>query len=94
MPGATNDWCVNVGNGMLNEVVFIDIKKDSHTVVLFGMVIGKTLSTKIQKLQNRAVGVITRSSYDTNASDLLNAWHLGTIWIRRKKQKAHLMFKY
>ena len=36
--------------------------------------LGETLSTKIQKLQNRAVRVITRSSYDTNASVLLNGF--------------------
>ena len=35
--------------------------------------LGETLSTKIQKLQSRAVRVITKSSYDTNASVLLNA---------------------
>ena len=47
--------------------------------------LGETLSMKIQKLQNRAVRVITRSSYDTNASDLLNALHLDNLNIRRRK---------
>ena len=41
--------------------------------------LGETLSTKIQKLQNRAVRVITRSSYDTNASVLLNALQLDNL---------------
>ena len=34
---------------------------------------GETLSTKIQKLQNRAVRVITRSPYDASASPLLDS---------------------
>ncbi len=33
--------------------------------------LGETLSTKLQKLQNRAARVIMRSSYDTDASVLL-----------------------
>ena len=48
---------------------------------------------KIQKLQNRAVRVITRSSYDTNASDLLNVLFLDNLYIRRRKLKGQLMFK-
>ena len=55
--------------------------------------LGETLSMKIQKLQNRAVRVITRSSYETNASDLLNVLHLDNLYIRRRKLKAQLMFK-
>ena len=55
--------------------------------------LGETLSMKIQKPQNRAVRVITRSSYDTNASDLLNAKHLDNLCIRRGKLKVQLMFK-
>ena len=55
--------------------------------------LGETLSTKLQKLQNRAVRVITRSSYDTNASDLLNVLHLDNLYIRRRKLKAQLIFK-
>ena len=47
--------------------------------------LGETLSTKIQKLQNRAVRVITRSSYDTNASVLLNALQLDNLYVRRRK---------
>ena len=55
--------------------------------------LGETLSTKIQKLQNRAVRVITKSSYDTNASVLLNALQLDNLYVRRRKLKAQLMFK-
>ena len=55
--------------------------------------LGETLSMKIQKLQNRAVRVITRSSYDSNASDLLNVLHLDNLYIRRRKLKAQLTFK-
>ena len=49
--------------------------------------------TKIQKLQNRAVRVITRLSYDTNSSVLLNALQLDNLYVRRRKLKAQLMFK-
>ena len=55
--------------------------------------LGETLNTKIQKLQNRAVRVITKSSYDTNASVLLNALQLDNLYVRRRKLKARLMFK-
>ena len=54
---------------------------------------GETLSNKIQKLQNRAVRVITRSHYDTSASSLLNNLHLDNLCLRRKKIKAGIMFK-
>ncbi len=55
--------------------------------------LGETLSSKLQKLQNRAVRVITRSSYDTNAAVLLDTLHLDNLSLRRKKFKAGLMFK-
>ena len=55
--------------------------------------LGETLSSKLQKLQNRAVRVITRSSYDTNAAVLLDNLHLDNLSLRRKKFKAGLMFK-
>ena len=42
--------------------------------------LGEMLSSKLQKLQNRAVRVITRSSYDTNATVLLDTLHLDS-WI-------------
>ena len=52
-----------------------------------------TLSDKLQKLQNRAARVITRSSYDTSASILLNRLNWDHLSTRRKKLKATLMFK-
>ena len=52
-----------------------------------------TLSDKLQKLQNRAARVITRSSYDTTASILLNRLNWDNLSTRRKKLKATLMFK-
>jgi hypothetical protein len=54
---------------------------------------GETLSNKIQKLQKRVVGVITRSHYDASASSLLNNLHLDNLCLRRKKIKAGIMFK-
>ena len=55
--------------------------------------IGETFSTKIQKRQNRAVRFITKSSYDTNASVLLNTLQLDNLYVRRRKLKAQLMLK-
>ena len=52
-----------------------------------------TLSDKLQKLQNRAARVITRSSYDTSTSFLLKRLHWDDLFTRRKKLKATLMFK-
>ena len=52
-----------------------------------------TLSDKLQKLQNRAARVITRSSYDTSTSFLLKRLHWDDLSTRRKKLKATLMFK-
>ena len=55
--------------------------------------LGSTLATKLQKLQNRAARVITRSSYDADAGALLALLQLDNLSIRRKKIKAQLMFK-
>ena len=52
-----------------------------------------TLSDKLQKLQNRAARVITRSSYDTSTSILLNRLNWDNLSTRRKKLKATLMLK-
>ena len=53
------------------------------------------ISNKLQKLQNRAVRVITRSPYDASASPHLDGLHLDNLIIslRRKKIKAKTMFK-
>lgn len=50
-------------------------------------------SDKLQKLQNRAARVITRTSYDTSSSILLDMLHWDTLSTRRKKMKAIIMFK-
>ena len=55
--------------------------------------LGETLSTKLQKLQNRAARVIMRSSYDTDASVLLDSLRWDNLSLRRQKLKLGLMFK-
>ena len=52
--------------------------------------IGVVLSNKLQKLQNRALRIITSSTYDTSSQVLRNSLGLGT---RRGKLKATQMFK-
>ena len=49
------------------------------------------LSKKLQKLQNRAIRVITKN--DTSSSLLLNSLGWDNISVRRAKQKANLMYK-
>jgi hypothetical protein len=51
------------------------------------------LNDQLQKLQNRAARAITRSNYDIRSSELLKQLNWDTLAIRRKKQKAILMFK-
>ena len=53
--------------------------------------LGETISTKLQKLQNRAVIVIVRTSYDTNADVLLDILHLDNLSLRRIKLKIGLV---
>ena len=47
------------------------------------------LSEKLQKLQNRAIRVITKSSYDTSSRFLLNSLGWDNLSVRRAKQKAN-----
>ena len=55
--------------------------------------LGKKQSEKLQKLQNRAARVITRSSYDISSSSLLEELNLESLsTLKRLKQKAILMF--
>ena len=54
--------------------------------------LGKKLSEKLQKLQNRAARVITRSSYDISSCSLLDELKWETLSSNRLKQKAILMF--
>ena len=51
------------------------------------------LSDKLQKLQNRAARVITKSPFDTSSNHLLSILDWERLFLRRKKQKALMMFK-
>ena len=51
------------------------------------------LSDKLQKLQNRAARVITKSSFDTSFNLLLVMLKWEKLSPRRKKQKALIMYK-
>ena len=54
---------------------------------------GKTLSNKLQRLQNRAARVLTCSSYDSNANQLLQQLNRKKLETRRKIQKAEMVYK-
>ena len=54
---------------------------------------GKTLSNKLQRLQNRAARVLTCSSYDSNANKLLQQLNWKKSETRRKIQKAEVVYK-
>ena len=51
------------------------------------------LSDKLQKLQNRAARVITQSPFDTSSNLLLTMLKWEKLSLRRKKQKALIMYK-
>ena len=51
------------------------------------------LSDKLQKLQNRAARVITQSPFDTSSNLLLAMIQWEKLSLRRKKQKALIMYK-
>ena len=51
------------------------------------------LSDKLQKLQNRAARVITQSPFDTSSNLLLAMLRWEELSLRRKKQKALIMYK-
>ena len=53
----------------------------------------KTLCDRLQKLQNRAARIITRSNYDIRSKTILDELDWDNLEIRRKKQKALLMYK-
>ena len=55
--------------------------------------LSQQLSEKLQKLQNRAARVITKSSYNTNSSYLLNSLSWDNSLVRRTKKRANLMYK-
>ena len=51
------------------------------------------LSDKLQKLQNRAARVITQSPFDMSSNLLLAMLKWEKLSLRRKKQKALIMYK-
>ena len=51
------------------------------------------LSDKLQKVQNRAARVITKSPFDTSSNHLLSTLDWERLSLRRKKQKALMMYK-
>ena len=53
----------------------------------------KTLSDKLQKLQNRVVRVLTHSSYDADANQLITELGWDNLEIRRQKLKAEMVYK-
>ena len=55
--------------------------------------LSQQLSDKLQKQQNHAVRVITKSSYDTSSRYLLNSLGWDNLSTRRAKQRANLMYK-
>ena len=61
--------------------------------VLFRGNCAKTLSDKLQRLQNRAVRVLTHSSYDADANQLFKELGWDNLEIRRQKLKAEMVYK-
>ena len=55
--------------------------------------IGVVLTHKLQKLQNRAVRIITSSTYDTSSRLLRNSLSLDDLSTRRAKLKATQMYR-
>lgn len=55
--------------------------------------LGKTLSLKLQKLQNRAARIINRDSYDISSSDCLSKLNLSNLETRRDQQISTVMYK-
>ena len=51
------------------------------------------LSDKLQKLQNRAARVTTKSPFDASSNHLLSTISWERLSLRRKKQKALMMYK-
>ncbi len=53
--------------------------------------LGKVLSDKLQKLQNRAFRIITRENYDTRTIDVLNKVGLPNLVTRVKPRNSTLL---
>ena len=54
---------------------------------------GKTLSDRLQKLQNRTACVLTSSSYDTDAKGLIRKLGWKDLYTQRQIQKALMVYK-
>ena len=54
---------------------------------------GTILKSKLQKLQNRAVRIITRARYEIRSKDILSSLSLCDLETRRKRQKSTVMYK-
>ena len=52
----------------------------------------KTLSDKLQRLQNRAARVLTQSSYDADANQLIKKLGWDNLETRRQKLKAEMVY--
>ena len=55
--------------------------------------LSQQLSEKLQKLQNRAARVITKSSYNANSCYLLDSLSWDNLSVRRTRGKANFMYK-
>ena len=53
----------------------------------------KILSDKLQRLQNRAVRVLTHTSYDADANQLLEELGWDNLETRREKLKTEMVYK-
>ena len=55
--------------------------------------LGKVLSDKLQRLQNRAFRIISRDGYETRSKDILNKAGFFDLQTRREQQLAVVMYK-
>ena len=56
--------------------------------------LGKVLSDKLQRLQNRAFRIISREGYETRSKDILNKAGFSDLQTRREQQLAVVMYKF
>ena len=74
--------------GSMSEVHFSRFATDFK-----GCLISSDSSDKLQKFQNRAARVITKLPFDTNSNFLFDTLKWEKLSLRRKKQKALIMYK-
>ena len=55
--------------------------------------LGITLQNKLQRLQNRAVRIITKCGYDCRSVDILNDLELPNLSVRRNHQLCTIMYQ-